>query len=128
MLCVRNTRKHFTMRYVYLTSIGAGGFLGKHLYVHVRVRYTVYWTMYMYGTLCIKYSKKQVLQYIPGLYCTISVYGSSCNFFCLILSSFLSISSPSSLREAMPLLRKRRMIMKNIKLHELPYTKMKVYM
>ena len=59
---------------------------------------------------------------------TISVYGSSCNFFCLILSSFLSISIPSSLRDAMPLLRKRRMIMKNIKLHELPYTKMKVYM
>ena len=48
-------------------------------------------------------------------------------FFCLILSSFLSISIPSSLRDAMPLLRKRRMIMKKIKLHELPYTKMKVY-
>ena len=65
MLCVRNTRKHFTMRYVYLTSIGAGGFLGKHLFVHVRVRYTVNWTMYMYGTLCIKYSKASITVY-PG--------------------------------------------------------------
>ena len=89
---VRNTRKHFTMRYVYLTSIGAGGFLGKHLFVHIRVRYTVYWTMYMYSTLCIKYSKKQVLQYIPGLYCTISVYGSSCNFLFVVLSSRFSLS------------------------------------
>ena len=62
MLCVRNTRKHFTMRYVYLTSIGAGGFLGKHLFVHVRVsiftvRYTMFQVLYTLNVINVLHTE-----------------------------------------------------------------------
>ena len=52
MLCVRNTRKHFTKRYVYLTSIGAGGFLGKHLFSYMYEYGTPYTVHTMYNCTC----------------------------------------------------------------------------